>query len=221
MSESPCAQLSGPSIWSGTVERDGSGALARDGEDDRLVALIAQMASGEESALAELYDRTLGRVHGLVRRIVRDAGRAQEVTGDVYFQIWRQAARFDPQRGHPLGWLLTIARSRALDSLRRVDPAVIHPDPESLRPGCEGAHETGQTLLDAVSASTQVRAAVERLDPLPRQLIALAYFRGLTHEEIAANCHLPLGTVKSHIRKALMALHGAMSVADSKGTHSK
>lgn len=185
-------------------------ADAREAGD--LVALLARIAGEDEEALAQLYDVLLGRVHGLVRRIVQDPRIAEEVTGDVFFQIWRQAGRYDPARGHPLGWILTIARTRALDGLRRMDEAIPHPDPVALvlEPGSE---ENGpQEAFGAEQDVTRLRAAVEGLEPLPRQLLALAYFRGLTHEEIAAHSNLPLGTVKSHIRRALLALRAALTL---------
>jgi len=187
------------------------GATGADPEAQAIVALLARIAKQDEDALAALYDRMASRVHSLVRRIVRNLAAAEEVTEDVFFQIWRQADRYDPARGRPLGWILAIARTRALDSLRRADPAVLHPDPEVLSetPGVapDGPHD----LLGALQESTQLHTAIATLDPLPRQLLALAFFCGLTHEEIAARCDLPLGTVKSHIRRALLTLRDALS----------
>lgn len=176
-----------------------------------LVDLLESIARQDEDALARLYDLLVGRVHGLVRRIVRDAQAAEEVTEDVFFQIWRQAERFDRSRGHPLGWILAIARTRALDHLRRVDPAVVHPDPDVLAASPSLASNGPHELLDALQQSTFLHAAVAALEPLPRQLLALAFFSGLTHEEIATRCDLPLGTVKSHIRRALAHLREALS----------
>ena len=98
----------------------------------RLRALIARVAGHDEAALGELYDLTHGRVHGIALRITRRREVAEEVTEDAYWQVWRQALRFDPARGNAMAWLLTIARSRALDTLRRADPAEVHPEPETL-----------------------------------------------------------------------------------------
>jgi RNA polymerase sigma-70 factor (ECF subfamily) len=175
-------------------------------DEGQLRGWIAAIARGEEDALGQLYDATLGRVHGLALRITRDRQVAEEVVEDVYWQVWRQALRFDADRGNAMAWLLTITRSRALDSLRRADEAQTHPEPETLMSAEVAADGDPQDLLGATQRDLRLHAALSALDALPRQLIALAFFRGLTHEEIAAHTDLPLGTVKSHIRRALSAL---------------
>lgn len=182
-----------------------------DANADAIVALLTRIARQDEEALAALYDRMVGRVHGLVRRIVRNAQAAEEVTEDVFFQIWRQADRYEPGRGRAIGWILAIARTRAIDSLRRADPALLHPDPETLTESPSIAPDAPHDLLSALQESTRLHAAFGALEPLPRQLLALAFFSGLTHDEIAARCDLPLGTVKSHIRRALLTLREALS----------
>jgi len=179
---------------------------APDAGELRLRGWIAQISRGDEQALGQLYDATLGRVYGLALRITRNAQAAEEVAEDVYWQVWRQALRFDAARGHAIGWLLTITRSRALDSLRRADEAQAHPQPETLIAVEASKDGDPQDLLEATQRDHRLHAALATLDALPRQLLALAFFRGLTHEEIAAQCALPLGTVKSHIRRALAAL---------------
>jgi RNA polymerase sigma-70 factor, ECF subfamily len=185
-----------------------------------LAALIARIARQDEHALAELYDATVSRVYGMALRILRDEQGAEEVAEDVFFQVWRQAGRYDPARGRPLGWLLNLARSRALDQLRRRDEALSHPDPTSLHGEEAGGdldifdgRETRdpQDLLAATEAHRSLHLALAALEPLPRQMIALAFFRGLTHEEIAGHTALPLGTVKSHIRRALAVLRAALA----------
>lgn len=186
-------------------------AADADPQSAALAALIGRIAHQDEEALGELHDAVLGRVHGLVRRIVHDERCAEEVTEDVFFQIWRQADRYDATRGRPLGWILTIARTRALDSLRRADPATPHPDPDLLRESWSGEPDEIADLLGASREARHLHMAVKSLDPLPRQLLALAFFCGLTHEEIAARSDLPLGTVKSQIRRALITLRDALS----------
>lgn len=171
-----------------------------------LCALIGRMGDGDEAALGSLYDRTVRRVYGLALRITRNPQVAEEVAEEVFWQAWRQALRFDAARGNPMAWLMTMTRSRALDALRRNDDAELHPEPEILmavEAACEG---DPQNLLEAVQRHHALHAALESLDVLPRQLLSLAFFRGLTHEEIAVQSSLPLGTVKSHIRRALNAL---------------
>ena len=178
--------------------------------DGRLRVLIGRMCERDEAALATLYDATSSRMHGLVLRIVCDAMLAEEVVEDVYFAAWQQAERFDAGRGRALGWLLMMARSRALDALRRREPASSHPDPAALMPGEPEAADIASELVSATRDRRRLHAAIENLDPVPRQMVALAFFRGLTHQEIAQQSSVPLGTVKSHIRRALRALRVAL-----------
>lgn len=202
-----------------TAAADLLGVAVADPDARAVVELLARIARQDEDALAVLYDRMVSRVYSLVRRIVRNLAAAEEVTEDVFFQIWRQADRYDPARGRPLGWILAIARTRALDSLRRADPALLHPDPEALTEApsvTAGPHD----LLGAIQESHRLHAAIAALEPLPRQLLALAFFSGLTHEEIAARCDLPLGTVKSHIRRALLSLRDTLSAQIERRTAS-
>lgn len=175
-------------------------------QESVLAALVARIAQGDAKALAELYDATSGRIFAMARGITRNARCAEEVTEDVYWQAWRQALRFDPQRGSVVAWLLALARSRALDHLRRADPAQAHPEPEALIADTPAEEASPPELLSTAQAEKRLNAALQSLDAQPRQLLALAFYRGLTHEEIAAQTHLPLGTVKSHIRRALALL---------------
>jgi RNA polymerase sigma-70 factor (ECF subfamily) len=187
---------------------------ASDDQESNLRACLAAIQARNENALAQLYDATVGRVYGLALRITRLRETAEEVAEDVYMQVWRDASRFDPQRGvGVLGWLLVICRSRALDALRRADGADSHPEPHTLAPEL-AANDTPEALLQAAQQNSALRAALEQLNALQRQMLALAFFRGLTHEEIAGQLALPLGTVKSHIRRALMALKEHLEAPD-------
>ena len=175
-------------------------------ENERLAALVSRMAQGDQKALAELYDDTASRIFSMARGVTRHQQNAEEVTEDVYWQAWRQALRFDPQRGKVMAWLLTLTRSRALDHLRRVDPAQSHPDPETLAGEFPVDDVDPSERLSTAQAEERLSAALTCLDAQPRQLLTLAFYRGLTHEEIASQTQLPLGTVKSHIRRALAVL---------------
>jgi RNA polymerase sigma factor (sigma-70 family) len=182
-------------------------APAGNRNDQALAAAIASIAKGDERALEALYDETVGRVFGLALRIVRNRESAEEVTEDVFIQVWRSAATFDAARGAPIAWLLTICRSRALDHLRRAEPALAHPDPQSLREAVDAEHDDDpQNLLAAARDHALLKRALESLTPQQRQLLALAFFRGFTHQEIAAHSGLPLGSVKTWIRRALAVL---------------
>jgi RNA polymerase sigma-70 factor (ECF subfamily) len=187
------------------------GSPSREARDRQLAELIEAMARGESQALATLYEAALGRVYGLALRIVRTREAAEEVAIDVFVQAWRTAATYDALRGAPLTWLLTICRSRALDYLRRAEPADPHPDPESLAAADPLARSTDpQDLLLACEGEARLKRALESLTALQRQLIALAFFRGLTHQEIAAHARLPLGSVKTYIRRALAQLRAEL-----------
>ncbi|MBX9637853.1 sigma-70 family RNA polymerase sigma factor [Nitrosomonas sp.] len=179
-------------------------------KDAQMHLWITAIAGHDEQALAELYEATLARVYGLVLRITRSPQAAEEVSEDVYWQVWREAPRFDAQRGNVIAWLLTITRSRALDYLRKQDSAELCEEPELLlmhEPACDG---DPQDLLSATQTNHQLNQALQQLEPVQRQLVALAFFRGLTHEEITALTGMALGTVKSHIRRALKQLHDAL-----------
>ncbi len=198
-------------------------------DEPALQAWLARIVRQDESALDALYRACVGRVYGLALRIVSNPAIAEEVTEDCFWQVWRQAPRFDPLRGSALAWLLTIARSRALDALRarrRVLANTVSADAlgeaidalaEHSDTGFGGSHGDPHDLLDAVQTNQQLHQALAQLDAVPRQLVALAFFKGLTHEEIASQIGLPLGTVKSHLRRAMLAMRkclGAQPAAD-------
>ena len=167
---------------------------------------LTAIAKGDERSLGAFYQATVSRVYGLALRIVRQREAAEEVVEDVYMQVWQQAGRYDAARGKPLTWLLTICRSRALDFLRRDDEAIAHPEPDTLRAESADDHANPQDMLLMMERNSYLYAILEALMPVQRQLVALAFFRGLTHQEIADHARLPLGTVKSHIRRALDAM---------------
>jgi RNA polymerase sigma-70 factor (ECF subfamily) len=168
----------------------------------RLRLLLEGMVIQDESALADFYDATVGKAYGLALRITRQPEAAEEVVEDVYFQVWRDAARFDPARGKVLTWLLTICRSRALDYLRRKDEAELHPDPDEFQSEVAVEGSDPLDILQATECAGAIHKALASLGPLPRQLITLAFFRGLSHQEIADHCKMPLGTVKTTLRRA-------------------
>jgi RNA polymerase sigma-70 factor (ECF subfamily) len=182
-------------------------------EENRFAALIARTVNGEEDALAALYDATAALVHGLALRILGDRGAAEEVTADVYLQVWRQAVRYDATRGTPLAWLLMLGRSRAIDRLRA--RAGRGREVESLR--AAEALPSGAPGPDEDAALAQrrgiVAAALARLSPEQRTPIALAYYAGRSHSEIAAVLGLPLGTVKTRIRLGMTRLREALAAA--------
>lgn len=177
----------------------------------RLRLLLEGIVIQDEAALADFYDATVGKAYGLALRITRQPEAAEEVVEDVYFQVWRDAARFDPARGKVLTWLLTICRSRALDYLRRKDEAELHPEPETLQTEIEDDGSDPVDILQATECAGAVHKALASLGPLPRQLITLAFFRGLSHQEIADHCKMPLGTVKTTLRRAFEQMRACLA----------
>ncbi len=178
--------------------------------DAALAALVQRMGSADQAALAELYDLTLRRVYSLAARIVRDAGLAEEVAEDTFFQAWREAKRYDNTRGRVMTWLLTICRSRALDALRRADIAECVEDADQFRADEAAALADPASLLDSIASDTVVRSAMEQLPSKERQAIALAFFRGLTHQEIADHWQMPLGSVKTLMHRAFSQLRAVL-----------
>jgi RNA polymerase sigma-70 factor (ECF subfamily) len=163
------------------------------------------MAEGDASALASLYDATAAAVHALVRRIVHDEAMAEEVTGDVFLQAWQQAARYQAVRGSALAWLLSIARTRAIDRTRvgrawrrAEEPLARAMELPCGRPGPEDAY-----------------SAYERRRRMQREAVELAYYGGLSHGEIAERLGEPLGTVKTRIRLAMTKLRDALAIRGS------
>ena len=183
-------------------------------DDAQMAALVLAVCDQHEPSLARLYEATAGRVYGLALRIVRQPAVAEEVVEDVFWQVWREAPRFDAERGRVLSWLLAIARSRAIDALRRQERVRCHEQASD-----DGVDDMGSTQADDdpqdLAAASQhhqrLHAVLAALDPLPRQLLSLAFFRGCTHEEIAAQTGIALGTVKSQIRRTLTALRAQLA----------
>ena len=167
-------------------------------------AWIARMACGDETGMSRLYDATLGHVYGLAMRVTRDQDAAEDVAAETYLQAWQQAGRYDGERGPPLAWLLNMARSRALDYLRRRGPiratSAALVDEQRLQEDI--ADDDPLSLVMALQRDTRLHAAIASLSPIAQRLLGLAFFRGLSHGEIAELTGLPLGTVKSHLRRA-------------------
>ena len=185
-------------------------ATQPDENEKVLRKLLKNIAQGDQIALAEFYESTISRVYGVALRVARQPEMAEEVVSDVYMQVWHQAARYDESRGRILGWLLVIARSRALDSLRRQDEAFSHPEPHQLIDEPEDNSHNPQNALLANESHATLHHALLVLSPLQRQLLSLAFFKGLSHSEIVEHAGIPLGSVKTHIRRALTQLRDAL-----------
>lgn len=187
-----------------------SPSISNETEDAGYRTLIVRIADADQSALADLYDATAGRAYALALRITRHAQDAEDVVEETYFQIWRRADQYDAQRGRVLAWVLTICRSRALDLLRRHEPAELHADPGALSEQSDDQATDPQQLVAMFQRDSAVHAALAQLTGVQQQLVALAFLRDLSHQQIAEHLDMPLGTVKTHIRKALSALQGLL-----------
>jgi RNA polymerase sigma-70 factor (ECF subfamily) len=168
--------------------------------------LIGQIAGGQQAALAKLYDQSASLVYGLALRVLNNPADAEEVTLDVYSQVWRSAAAFDPARGSAMSWLVMIARSRAIDRVRR---RMERSQREQAMDDLAQARDRG-TMPDEASVLNQrrqrVQAAMQSLPGEQRELIELAFFLGCSHSEIAERTGTPLGTVKTRLRLGMMKL---------------
>lgn len=174
--------------------------------DQAWAELIGRMSNGDQSALAEFYDQSSRMVFGMVMRVVNDRSAAEEVTLDAFHQVWRQARNFDPDRGRPSSWLITIARNRAIDRLRSTRWNRQEQTPlEEVMPFLAET-DTPEHSACAYEQQKLVRTALAQLNADQRQLIEIAFFSGLTHQQISATLNLPLGTVKTRIRAGMMKL---------------
>ena len=200
---------SGVKPGSGANRERVSVGVSADGVTGAHEQWLAAIARGDQRAFEAFYDATLARVFALARRICIDPGLTEEVVEDAYVQVWRDAGRYDAARGVPLAWLLTITRSRALDALRRRDEAQPVEAPETLVEESDESADPLDLLIVFESASA-TRRALEQLPARERQLIGLAFLRGLTHAEIAAETGWPLGTVKTSIRRALATMRAVL-----------
>ena len=169
-------------------------------------SLLERVVRRDEVALSELYDRYSGLVYSEAKRILRDAGSAEEILQDLFYQVWQTANRFNPARGSLAGWLLVAARNRAISKLRRKTGK------------SEELNENGVDLRMNVETSAaqnllleKVRAVMGSLPDGQRMAVECAYFEGMTHSEIAARTGDPLGTVKTRIRLAMETLKQVLS----------
>jgi RNA polymerase sigma-70 factor (ECF subfamily) len=187
---------------------DPQDALVRSSKVEVDQQLVLSVAAGSSDALAALYDRHAETVFALARRVLNRLEDAEEVVQDVFSQVWRDAPKYEPHRATVAGWIVMLARTRAIDRLRarraRPDQAA-NIDPQNQPDLVSGEKDPEQTTIAGRDAEA-VRGALRRLPETQRGLIELAYYEGLTQSEIAARTGLPLGTVKTRIRTAMASL---------------
>ena len=189
-----------------------------------LSRLLARASLGDRAAFATLYERTSSHLFAVVLRINRDRAQAEDILQEVYVNVWRAASSFDTAQSQPLTWLTSIARNRAIDSLRRVQT---QPQLRTVSPKVDGRDTEDDDVydtvadqapgpLDLLSRAVEARAlatCMDKLSALQRQSVALAFYQGLSHAEVAEQLRQPLGTVKSWVRRALMTLKSCLQDA--------
>ncbi len=170
--------------------------------------LLAGMARGEKAALARLYDELARPLYSLAFRVLNDAAEAQDVVQDVFLQMWHKAATYDARRGSVFGWAATLTRNRAIDRvrLRKRRAELLAGSAPDLQPAPVGDDGDSAGALWATEKAGAVRAALAALAPEQQKAVELAFFTGLTQQEIATRLNEPLGTIKARIRRALLKL---------------
>ena len=181
------------------------------GQEQDLISLVERVAAGDQAALAALYEATNRLIYSLVLRVLGDMSSAEEVLIDVYTQVWRQAASYDANRGAPLAWMATIARSRAIDRLRSGWQDQRRKESLDVLGDAPANADNPEETAAASERQRFVREALNLLTPEQRQVIELAYYSGLSHSEIAEKLNQPLGTVKTRTRLGMMKLREALA----------
>jgi len=172
---------------------------------------MRRIGAGDSAALAEVFDAHSPLVLGLLFRILGRRSEAEEVLQEVFLQVWTQAGRYDPDRASPRGWILMLARSRALDRLRRRESSRRREQEVSGQAEFLSVHPLGTERLEAAERRSQITSALSLLSTEQRHCIELAFFEGLTHTQIAERLQAPLGTVKSRILLGMNKLRQTLS----------
>lgn len=170
---------------------------------EELNRLLIQTGRNDQQAFAELYKRTSSKLLGVCLRMLRDRGEAEDVLQETYTTVWRRAAGFDAAKASAITWLITLSRNKAIDRLRQRREVLLD-DPSMLdaideRPAPAADAESGQEYL-------RLQKCLDRLEPQQRDSVRKAFFTGATYSELAARCKVPLGTMKSWIRRSLIQL---------------
>ena len=192
------------------------GAISPGTRGERLAGLIARVALGDQRAFAELYRAASPHLYAVAIRIVRNGALAEEMLQEAFVSVWHHAGTYDAAKSQPITWLTSIVRNRCLDWLRRREvptETLARDDDEGAawEPPSDGP--SPDDLLLAAADARALRACVDTLEAGPRQAIALAFFDGLSHSELAAHMREPLGTVKSWVRRGLVALRRCLDAA--------
>lgn len=181
------------------------------GVGDSAEQRLARIGAGDKRAFTELYDATAPRVFGLVRRLLIDPAQSEEVTQEVYLEIWQTAAKYKPERGSAISWMLMMAHRRAVDRIRASQASRERDSKVGIR-DFDREYDQVAEHVEVTMEGERVKRALAGLTELQRQAVELAYYRGLSHSEIAAELHVPVGTVKTRIRDGMIRLRDALGV---------
>ncbi|MEP6478800.1 MAG: sigma-70 family RNA polymerase sigma factor [Rhodoglobus sp.] len=174
--------------------------------------LLERIALGDQQAFSELYDSIAPRVLGLVKRLLRDHSQSEEVTQEIFLEIWQSASRFDPNKGGAATWILTMAHRRAVDRVRASQASRNRDVKIGIRdynPDYDNVSESVEIRVE----HERVEQAMKRLTELQRQAVTLAYYGGYSHSEVAAMLNVPVGTVKTRLRDGMIRLRDELGVA--------
>ena len=172
-------------------------------EREELTQLLSASAGGDQQAFSELYKRSSSRLFGVCMRMLRDRGEAEELLQEIFITVWRRASSFDPSRASAITWLVTLTRNRAIDRLRQHREL---PLDDSL--AMELVDEQPSPAAGAESSQERLRLerCLDGLEPQQKTVVREAFFTGATYNDLAARCRVPLGTMKSWIRRSLIRL---------------
>lgn len=187
---------------------------ARHRTEDPVALRLRHAAAGDQGAFAELYDLMSSRVHGLVLRVVRDHHQAEEVTQEVFVEIWRKATAFDPLRGSAQGWMLAMAHHRAVDRVRSLSSAQRRDTAWHGEQDSATCPDSTADLATAHLDASMLREALALLPAPQRQALELAYLDGHTYTTVAQLMQAPVGTTKTRIRTALHSLRDRLDNPD-------
>ncbi|MEU0672182.1 sigma-70 family RNA polymerase sigma factor [Streptomyces sp. NPDC006172] len=171
-------------------------------ETDRLLLSVAE---GSQDAFTRLYDAVAGPIYGIACQVLRDPARAEEVAQEVMLEVWQTAPRYRPESGHAMTWMMTIAHHRAVDCVRTARRSAERERTVSQRESVPAFDDVAEAV-EALGEREEVRTCLRQLTAELLQPVLLVYYRGLTHAEVASVLSLPLGTVKSRLRRALTHL---------------
>ena len=173
----------------------------------RLNEALGRVAAGDRDALREVYRLTAGKLFGVCLRISRDREAAEDILQDVYLKVWNRAGRFDAERASPITWLCVIARNTAIDWQRKAGPAML---PEGFASDVADERATAPELIEAGQERARIFDCLDALEARQSRAIRAAFFDGLTYVQLAERMKVPLGTMKSWVRRGLMQLKGCL-----------